>query len=261
MASSENRDYRSTVSTERLEGEYKRDKARAKANFGRCKNKLVSLLEEHEPPSRRAALDACGKMDSLSELATDVLTSFAEFYISIDEVQKSMRVSNDLEKILDEYSSAHEAATDYLESRQDERSSVTSDILTIDMLEHMNSSETNKKEVEKQQVLPQTEQEVSAVYSNKNSHAILPVREHIQTNQTCSRQNENEINNVAKFEDIRSRHEQQISDKSSKQANVSVLDANATPFETTNMHNPEAPSLWTGPVATAQTRGDSSVSW
>ena len=152
MASSENRDYRSTVSTERLEAEYKKDKARAKANFSRCKNKLVSLLEEQEPPSRRAVLDACGKMDSLSELATDVLTSFAEFYISIDEVQKSMRVSNELEKILDEYSSAREAATDYLESRQDERSSVTSDILTIDMLEHMNISETNKKEVERQQI-------------------------------------------------------------------------------------------------------------
>ena len=164
------------------------------------------------------------------------LTSFAEFYISIDKVQKSMRVSNELEKILDEYSSACEAATDYLKSRQDERSSVTSDILMIDMLEHMNISETNKKEVEKQQVLPQTEQEVSVVYSNKNNLAIFPVCEHIQTNQTCSRQNENEIKNVAKLEDIRYRHEQQIRDNSSKQANLSVLDANAKPFET-NMHN------------------------
>ena len=79
MASSENRDYRSTVGTERLEAEYKKDKDRAKANFSRCKTKLVSLLEEQEPPSRRAVLDACGKMDSLLELATDVLTSFAEF--------------------------------------------------------------------------------------------------------------------------------------------------------------------------------------
>ena len=51
-----------------------------------------------------------------------------------------MGVLNKLEKILDEHSSAHEAATDYLESCQDERSCVTSDILTIDMLEHMNIS-------------------------------------------------------------------------------------------------------------------------
>ena len=144
MASSENRDYCSTARTERLEEEYKKDKARAKANFSRCKNKLVSLLEEQEPANRRAVLDACGKMDSLSELATDVLTSFAEFYISINEVQKSMRVSKELEKILHEYSSAGEAATDYLESRQDERSSVTTDILTMDMLEHMNIRKATK---------------------------------------------------------------------------------------------------------------------
>ena len=50
---------------------------------------LVSLLEEQEHPNRRAVLDACGKMDSQSELATDVLTLFAEFYISIDEVQNA----------------------------------------------------------------------------------------------------------------------------------------------------------------------------
>ena len=178
----------------------------------RAKISWYRYSRNKSPQGRRAVLDACGKMDSLSELATDVLTSFAEIYISIDEVQKSMPVSNELEKILDEYSSAREAATDHLESRQDERSSVTSDILTIDMLEHMNISETNKKEVERQQVLPQTEQVVSAVYANKNNPAILPVCKHIQTNQTCSRQNENEIKNVVKFEDIRSRNEQQIRD-------------------------------------------------
>ena len=71
------------------------------------------------------------------------------------------------------------------------------------MLEHMNISETSIKEGERQQVLPQTEQGVSALYSNKNNPAILPVHEHIQTNLTCSRQNENEIKNVAKFEDSR----------------------------------------------------------
>ena len=71
----------------------------------------------------------------------------------------------------------------------------------------------------------------------------MPVSEHIQTHQTCSRQNENEIKNVAKFKDIRSRHEPQNRDNSSKQANLSVLDSTATPFETTNMHNCKAPSL------------------
>ena len=79
-----------------------------------------------------------------------------------------------------------------------------------------------------QHVLPQTEQEVNALYSNKNNPAI---REHFQTNQTCSRQND--IKNVANFEDICYRHENQIRDISSKQASSSVLDANATSIETT----------------------------
>ena len=38
-------------------------------------------------------------MDSCSEIATDILISFAEFYIRMDEIQKSMRVSNELEII------------------------------------------------------------------------------------------------------------------------------------------------------------------
>ena len=105
------------------------------------------------------------------------------------------------------------------------------------MFEHMNTLETNKMEVGRQQDLPQTEQEVKNVYSNKNKHAILQVHEHVQTNQTCSRQNDNEVKNAANFEDIRYRNEQQIRDNSSKQASLSVLDANATPLETTNTHN------------------------
>ena len=56
----------------------------------------------------------------------DLLTNFSEFYTKIEEMQKSMRVSNEMEKIDDENSSAYEAANEYLQSRQDNRSSVTS---------------------------------------------------------------------------------------------------------------------------------------
>ena len=65
------------------------------------------------------------------------------------------------------------------------------------------------------------------MYSNKNNPAILPVCKHVQI---CSRQNDNEVKNVAKFEDIRSCHENQIRDNSSKQASLSVLDANEKSF-------------------------------
>ena len=93
------------------------------------------------------------------------------------------------------------------------------------MLEHMNISETNKREEERQQVLSQTEHEVglNAVYSKQNNPAIFSLCEHVQTNQTCSWQNDNEVKNVAKFEDIRYRHEQQIKDKLQRKLSESML--------------------------------------
>ena len=97
-----------------------------------------------------------------------------------------MRVSSEMEKIDDEYSSAYEAANEYLQSRQDDRSSVPSDTLTIGMLERMNISETSKKEVsETHQSLHQTEHEVRTVCSNTNDPANVPIRKNSQENQTC----------------------------------------------------------------------------
>ena len=80
-------------------------------------------------------------------------------------MQKSMRVSNEAEKLDDGYSSAYEAATEYLQSRQDERSSVTSDILSINMIEQMNISETNERE----RPGIQRQDEVGTVISNNTS--------------------------------------------------------------------------------------------
>ena len=51
----------------------------------------------------------------------DVLTNFSEFYIKIEEMQKSMRVSNEMEKSVNEC----------LQSLQDDRSSMKSDTITI----------------------------------------------------------------------------------------------------------------------------------
>ena len=75
------------------------------------------MVEKQELPSRREVRVACQKIDSFSELAMDVLTNLSEFYIEIEEMQKSMRVSNGMEKIDDEYNSAYEAANEYLQSR------------------------------------------------------------------------------------------------------------------------------------------------
>ena len=166
MASSENTDGRSsTENIVKLEAEYKKDKARVMSSFSRAKNRLIGFLDQQELPSRNEVQDACRRMDSCAELATDVLTNFSEFYIRINEMQKSMRVSNEAEKLDDEYSSAYEAATEYLQSRQDDWSSVTSDILSINMIEQMNISET----IERERPGIQRQDEVGTVISNNTS--------------------------------------------------------------------------------------------
>lgn len=114
MASSENTDGRIlAVDVTKFEAEYKKDKARAKLNFSRAKNKVLSLLEQQELPSRRKVQDSCRRMDTCSELAIDVLTNFSEFYIGNNEMQKRGRDSNGMEKMDDEYISTYETANEY----------------------------------------------------------------------------------------------------------------------------------------------------
>ena len=50
----------------------------------------------------------------------DILISFADFCIRMDEIQKSMRVSNELKMLANEHSPAREEVMNYLASRDDE---------------------------------------------------------------------------------------------------------------------------------------------
>ena len=85
MASSENRDIADycehIVDAARMETEFKKDKARAKSNFTRSRNKLLLLVEEQAMPRRTGVRDVCQKMDTCMEIAMEVLARFLEFYI------------------------------------------------------------------------------------------------------------------------------------------------------------------------------------
>ena len=186
-------------------------------------------------------------MDSCSEIATDVLTNFAEFYIRIGEVQKSMRVSNEIEKMDEEYSAAYETAREYLESRQDYRSTASSDILSIDMLQtgRMNISDTTDTPAPENQTLVK---EVGAFISNNDTVAIASAAHlgHLHA--------ENQVDNsslrVASNDQVHlstSEHENQLpgpssnTDNSMKSLGISGLNARANSFEPTPTQ--DAPSL------------------
>ena len=241
MASSENTDGRSSAENlVKLEAEYKKDKARVKSSFSRAKNRLIGLLDQQELPSRNEVQDACRRMDSCAELATDVLTNFSEFYIRVNEMQKSMRVSNEAEKLEDEYSSAYEAATEYLQSRQDERSSVTSDILSINMIEQINISETNERERPR----IQRQDEVGTVISNNTSETTHETEsERRNRNVRVGGFDKRHSHMTHTGQESHSKYEQSKMDITRRQTSLSGLDPHIAPFEPTHTCNREAPSI------------------
>ena len=102
-------------------------------------------------PSRRAVKvkEACRKMDSCLELVMEVLTNFSDFYTENGELQKDKKIISEMENIEEDYYTAYGTIQEYLNSRKDDSSSITSDVLSIDMLQQMNiidDSETFRKD-------------------------------------------------------------------------------------------------------------------
>ena len=126
--------------TER-EATLRREKARAKYNLTRAQNKLAALLGEQEIHSRRVIQDACNSMDACMDIAMEVISSLSELYMTFREFEKGKKVLAELDKLECEYAAASEPAREYLHARQDDRSSVMSDILTIDMAQRLNISD------------------------------------------------------------------------------------------------------------------------
>ena len=134
MASSENKiiteDRGNIVDLAGLETEFKKDKARAKSNFTRSRNKLLILFEQEDMPSRIGVRNACHSMDTCLEIVMGVLSNFSDFYTKYNELQKSRLVVKKMEKIEEDFYTTSEAAREYLDARKDDKSSITSDILT-----------------------------------------------------------------------------------------------------------------------------------
>ena len=117
--------------TER-EATLRREKGRAKYNFTRVRNKLSPLLGEPELPNRRTVQDACSSLDTCMDTAMEVITSLSELFTNVKDFKKEKNISAEMDMLIDEYAAASEPAREYLSAGQEDRSSVVSDILTID---------------------------------------------------------------------------------------------------------------------------------
>ena len=148
-----------------LESLLKREKARTKSNFTRIKNKLLFLIEQRELPSQHEIQDACSRMDNCMESAMDAMINLSELYMKYKEKGKNNKVVLELDTLDDEYSSAHKAARQYIDT-QKEQSSDASEMLSIDLLNRMSisdKSETFRKDG------PNVSHEVGIVSSHSNT--------------------------------------------------------------------------------------------
>ena len=109
----------------------------------------MMLIDENDTLSHREAKEACKKMDSFLEIVMDVLTIFLEFYTKNREHRKSRRILSEMEKIEEGFYTALEAAREYLNSHRDDSSSLSSEILTINLQQVLKldaSPDTHPKE-------------------------------------------------------------------------------------------------------------------
>ena len=260
MASSENKiiteDRGNIVDFAGLETEFKKDKARAKSNFTRSRNKLLILFEQEDMPSRKEVRNACHSMDTCLEIVMGVLSNFSDFYTKYNELQKSRLVVKEMEKIEEDFNTTSQAAREYLDARKDDKSSITSDILTINFHKNMNISDISntydKRESEstQQEKIPkvrtfypegeqwETVNEASASYRTPVTKP-MGVREseigNIQQGQPMKSKHEAVIENR---QDIHSQHNQPT-DYYTDQSYGIGMNQHAFPFEA----NKAAPSI------------------
>ena len=79
----------------------------------------------------------------------DVMTKLSDFFFKSKQMDSGRKVVLEMEKVEEEFYSAYEAAREYLDSQKEGRSSVCSDIVSVDMLQRMSitdKSETHRKE-------------------------------------------------------------------------------------------------------------------
>ena len=119
------------------EEQLKREKVRTKSYFTRSKNKLLFLVDKHKLPSYDEIENACDRLDGAMESVLDVMSSLSELYWRNKETENSKRVIAEMEKIEDEFTMAYGKARLCMDKQQ-EQTSETSEILTIDMFNRMN---------------------------------------------------------------------------------------------------------------------------
>ena len=101
----------------------KQQKAKDKSAFTRIKNKLLSLLDEEDYPSRREVKAVCQKLCEVQERAMSTMEESSQEYLSCKEGEKRKKLTDEMDRLEVEFSEAHDKAQEYVDNRKDELSS------------------------------------------------------------------------------------------------------------------------------------------
>ena len=111
---------------ERIES-LRQQKAKDKSAFTRIKNKLLSLLDEEDYPSRREVNSMCQKLCEVQERTMLTMEELSQEYLSSKDKEERKKLTGEMDKLEAEFSEARDKAQEYLDSWKDELSSLATD--------------------------------------------------------------------------------------------------------------------------------------
>ena len=94
-----------SVAITEIENGFKKDKIRAKANFTRTQNILLSLIDD-DSSSHCQVIEARKRLGSCLEIVLDILYNFSDFYTRQKEHTKYERILSEVGQIEEDFYSA-----------------------------------------------------------------------------------------------------------------------------------------------------------
>ena len=172
-----------------MEADFRKDKAKAKLNFIRSLNYLVSMVKYQEVSSCREVLDAFHNLDVCMESVFEILSNLTTFYIQNKELQKSNLIVGEMEKIETDFYTSYDIAWAYLDSRVDAKSCALSE-----SRERRNTEATENEKKRRMEITTNratcnvgTLDQNSMCESNHSTAATTPCLSTNQTLQTSNR--------------------------------------------------------------------------
>ena len=166
MASSITRDTiecSGSVAVTEIESRFKKEKIRAKANFTRTHNILLSLIDDNSS-SRCQVIEAGKRLGSFLEKVLDILYNFSDFYTRQKEYTKCERILSEMGQVEEDFYPASKSAQQVLESRKDDSITLlATEMLPIDIGRGLNNADESSETVLKDHAPTEEAQETYKV--------------------------------------------------------------------------------------------------